>query len=187
MVSARNHPVIWGLFLLVISHVSSVSAQTRTGTLPPVVIKDKIVESVLSEYTQVAGANEGIIAVFLERYDNDYTYTLYDFGLYDQIMDNPTADFGRWKNHTLLFYTGLKEIAASMDTDTAKVNQIRRYIRMRLPDGNVSKPDPSNPNLVEMITTTHHPKIWRFKVRDGKLLWLRRGLGYQSEKVPYMK
>ncbi|QKZ14635.1 hypothetical protein [Spirosoma sp. KUDC1026] len=184
MVSTRTHLAIWALCLLGISYASDVSAQTQTATLPPIVIKDKVFESVLSEYLKGERSKSLILAVFLERYDSDYTYTLHDFALYDEIKDNPTSTFGSWKGHTLLFYTGLEDVLTSIDT--GKVSQINQFLRSRLPDGREETPT-DVPNEVMLTVITHDPKIWRFKVRDGKLLWLRRGLAYQSEKVPYMK
>jgi len=183
MPAVHNYLVNWVTCIWCICTLCSASAQPQLDTVPPIVIRNKILEQTLKDYVQEEKAT--VIAVILERYDNDYTYTLYDYGLFDQVKRNPTSAYGKWQGITLLFYTGLEEMTNSLDT--FKVNQLIRYLRPRLPDGRGKAQLTDNPNITSFEVVTFDPSIWRFKVRDGKLLWLRRRLAYQSERVPYIK
>ena len=162
--------------------IESATCNAQNSHLPAITLRDTVLAKVLREYTTTEKVS--ITAVFIERYDGDYTYTLYSFGLFDQLKRNPTPNYGAWNGSTLLFYTGLEDIISTQDS--IKVNRLLRHFRPKLPDQITIRPT-GVPNETLTEAFTYDPVIWRFKVRNGKLLWLRRQLDYQAERVPYLK
>jgi hypothetical protein len=158
------------------------TGQSQTIQLTNLVLQDKILEKVLKEYQQVSKAK--VIAVVIERYDNDYTYTLSDIGLFDSIKRNPTTTYGNWNNTILLFYSGVESVISNLDTNA--VNRIQKHLRSILPD-QFSDQKVYDNGIIEEKAILFDEIIWRFKVRAEKLLWLRKNLDYQAEKIPYLK
>lgn len=156
--------------------------QTIMSPMGKITINDKVLESTLNEYKKVTKAK--VIAIFIEQYDSDYTYTLYEFGLFDMIKRNPTTTYGEWHDSILLVYSGVESVVGPLDS--MAVNKIQKYLRPILPN-QVSEENVYKNGMVEESIIYFDPIIWRLKVRDGKPLWVRKGLAYQSEKVPYLK
>ena len=169
------------VFLIFLASFPAVS-QPVTGSLKKIALQDKVLERVLRDYVNESKAK--IIAVYIERYDSDYTYTLRDFGLFDTVKRNPTATFGEWKGCVLLFYSGAELVVSPLDSNA--VGTIQRYLRPMLPDQFGEKKTYSN-GMLEDTAIVFDPIIWRFKVREGKLLWLRKVQDYQLETIPYIK
>ncbi|QIP11513.1 hypothetical protein G8759_02135 [Spirosoma aureum] len=172
----------YSLWLLLMVHSLVSTGQSQPVQLMNLVLQDKILEKVLKEYQQVSKAK--VIAVVIERYDNDYTYTLSDIGLFDSVKRNPTTTYGKWNNTILLFYSGVESVISNLDTNA--VNRIQKQLRSILPD-QFSDQKVSNDGIIEEKAILFDEIIWRFKVRDRRLLWLRKNLDYQTEKIPYLK
>ena len=85
----------------------------------------------------------------------------------------------------LLFYSGIEVVVSPLDSTA--VDRIQRYLRPLLPDQFGSEKKVYKDGIIEDVAYTFDPVIWRFKVREGKILWLRKVQNYQLEKVPYIK
>lgn len=145
-----------------------------------VVITDLALDNVLNQYCKEV--NSKVIAVIIERYDGDYTYTLFGIGTYEKIIKNPTTSYRDWKGRMLLIYSGIEE---AFGMDSVQIKKFYATMRPLLPDGHSEKK--ISENLYESTTLITHPIAWRFKVDDNKILWLRKRLDYQLEKIPYFK
>jgi hypothetical protein len=161
--------------------LSSVFAQAKSQSDPEsVVIKDLVLENVLSMYCKEV--NTKVVAIIVERYDGDYTYTLCSIGTFDEVVKNPTTLYRRWKDRMLLIYSGPEAV---FTIDSTQIKSFYKEMRTLLPDGHSAKM--INKGLYEITAIASDPIIWRFKVDNNKILWLRKNLDYELEKILYFK
>lgn len=97
---SKSGCVLLVLLCFVLIHFQA-NGQAGIPPLKKITLNDKVLERVLRNYLRESQAK--VVAVFIERYDDDYTYTLHDFGLFDTVKRNSTIGFGEWNKSILLF------------------------------------------------------------------------------------
>jgi hypothetical protein len=176
--------LIFLLWIAVIIPSKDLKAQSLSFQVKEIVLKEKVLVATLDSY--IATTKASVIAVFIERNDGDYTYTLHELDDLSFVRHNPTMSWGRYRKTMLLIYSGVEEVlAVDSTTQEALVKQMRSLLA---DDTVVTKVLDEKGQEVETITLRFFDAIvWRFKVREGKLLWVERNPEYQPGGLPYIK
>ncbi len=147
-------------------------------TFDKITITDAILDSVLNVYTKEVDSK--VIAIATERYDGDYTYTLFNVNTYEGIVRNPTTFYKRWKDRILLIYVGTEKI---FNVDSTQVKTFYRKMRPILPNSYVTTK--IGKNIYESTIMTYEPIIWQLRTGDGTFLSLRKKIDHGLEKISY--
>lgn len=185
--------------LLSLYYVKS-SGQKIPDKLPDITLTDTRLYYALVDYITVM--NAPVIAVFMERSTNEYTYLFFNPTTYAFIADNPPAQWGRWKGKIVLFYTGIETITQMQDSTVYK--HLLLTLQPVLTRYDTTLPDSLEPSTtafingrrVELVIAkapilAHSETTWRLTIRDGKEISLEKDFDPISPEtrnisIPYL-
>jgi hypothetical protein len=175
----KSQSVLFHLLLLVSYPLASTYSQTKPIHLQQLTILDEVLERNLTSYANQVPNK--LICIFVDKRDSAYVHQLTPVAAFEQLKDNPTNDWGQWKNRIVVFRANASLETVIRVRDITSFKNVLAYSRPILLN-QFSTPKRIGKYIVE-VDSLYHGLTWTFEVKNGREVWLWTSDGYDSRDV----